>query len=76
MTRLIPCTPALYKFNSSREFFFRFCHLPCGTIDYRKDALVLRVYEGDQFSLLNQCHATKKIEVWVSKYKINNNWVA
>ncbi|EFH62040.1 predicted protein, partial [Arabidopsis lyrata subsp. lyrata] len=63
----------LYKFNYSSEKFFRFCDLPCGTTDYLKDALVLKVFEGDRFSLLKQCHATKKIEVWVSKYKINNN---
>ncbi|KAG7583460.1 F-box domain [Arabidopsis suecica] len=63
----------LTKFNCSSEKFFRFCDLPCGMTNCYKDALVLKVIEGDRFSLLKQCHATKKIEVWVSKYKIDDN---
>ncbi|EFH61412.1 F-box family protein [Arabidopsis lyrata subsp. lyrata] len=63
----------LTKINSSSESIVIFCDLPCGTTNFDKDALVLRVFEGDRFSLLKQCHATKKIELWVSKYKINNN---
>ncbi|CAL9222507.1 unnamed protein product, partial [Arabidopsis halleri] len=61
------------EFHSSSETFFIFCDLPCGTTDCYKDALVLKVFEGDRFSLLKQCHTTKKIEVWVSKNKIDNN---
>ncbi|XP_010468516.1 PREDICTED: F-box/kelch-repeat protein At3g16580-like [Camelina sativa] len=64
---------SVYKFDYSNEHFFRFCYLPCGTTDHFMDALVLGAFEGDRFSLLKQCHATKKIEVWVSKYKINNS---
>ncbi|XP_019096464.1 PREDICTED: F-box/kelch-repeat protein At3g16580-like [Camelina sativa] len=64
---------SVYKFDYSKEHFFRFCYLPCGTTDHFMDALVLGAFEGDRFSLLKQCHATKKIEVWVSKYKINNS---
>ncbi|KAL1223672.1 F-box/kelch-repeat protein [Cardamine amara subsp. amara] len=60
------------KFNSSSEGFFKFCNLPSGTTYVVKDALVLRVFNGDRFSLLKQCHATKKIEISVSS-KINNH---
>ncbi|AEE75840.1 unnamed protein product [Arabidopsis thaliana] len=63
----------LIEINSSSESVVKFCDLPCGTSNFLKDAFVLRVFEGDRFSLLKQCHATKKIEIWVSKYKINNN---
>ncbi|KAG7537212.1 F-box domain [Arabidopsis suecica] len=38
-----------------------------------KDALVLGVFKGDRLSLLKQCHKTKKIEIWVTKYKVNTN---
>ncbi|EOA32892.1 hypothetical protein CARUB_v10016208mg [Capsella rubella] len=62
----------LTKFNSCSERFFRFCYLNCGTTNFLKDVLVLRVFNGDRFSLLKQCHATKKIEIWVNKYKINS----
>ncbi|KAG2306012.1 hypothetical protein Bca52824_025760 [Brassica carinata] len=47
-----------------------FCYLPCGR-NHHLDALVLRVFKGDRFSLLRQCHVTKKIEIWVTKNKIN-----
>ncbi|KAG2306011.1 hypothetical protein Bca52824_025759, partial [Brassica carinata] len=47
-----------------------FCNLPCG-MNHPRDALFLRVYKDDRFSLLKQCHVTKKIEIWVTKNKIN-----
>ncbi|KAJ0262135.1 F-box domain-containing protein [Hirschfeldia incana] len=53
----------------SKEGFFEFCDLPCGVS--HRDALVLRVFKGDRFSLLKQCNVTKKIEIWVTKNKIN-----
>ncbi|KAL1223673.1 F-box protein [Cardamine amara subsp. amara] len=61
----------LSKFDFSRETFSIFCALPCGR-NHRGDALVLRVFRGDRFSLLRQCHVTRKIEVWVTKNKINH----
>ncbi|EOA33019.1 hypothetical protein CARUB_v10016350mg [Capsella rubella] len=61
------------KFDFSTGYSYRFCDLPCGTKNHYMDALVLRAFEEDRFSLLKQCHETKKIEVWVSKYKINNS---
>ncbi|ESQ48213.1 hypothetical protein EUTSA_v10022412mg [Eutrema salsugineum] len=60
----------LMKFDFLREGFFRFCDLPCGR-NHLRDALVLRVFKGDGFSLLKQCYETKKIEVWVTKDKVN-----
>ncbi|CAA7048457.1 unnamed protein product [Microthlaspi erraticum] len=61
----------LNKFDFSKERFFRFCDLPCG-MNHPRNALVLRVFKGDRFSLLTQCYVTKKIEVWVTKNKIND----
>ncbi|CDY15076.1 BnaC03g44370D [Brassica napus] len=46
------------------------CYLPCG-MNHPRDALVLRVFRGDRFSLLKQCHVTKKIEIWVTKNMIS-----
>ncbi|KAG2241210.1 hypothetical protein Bca52824_096806, partial [Brassica carinata] len=37
-----------------------------------KDALILRVYRRVRFSLLKQCHVTKKINIWVTKNNIAN----
>ncbi|CAH8339508.1 unnamed protein product [Eruca vesicaria subsp. sativa] len=65
--------PSLFlvsSFNFSREKFFIFCGLPCEKNDHN-DALVLRIFKGDRFSLLKQCHVTKKIQIWVAKDKIN-----
>ena len=36
-----------------------------------RDALVVRFFKGDRFSVLKQCHVTKKIEIWVTKNKVN-----
>ncbi|XP_024007938.1 putative F-box/kelch-repeat protein At1g32430 [Eutrema salsugineum] len=60
-------------FDFSREKYSRFCGLPCGE-NHDLDALVLRVFKGGRFSLLKQCHVTKKIEIWVTKNKINNRY--
>ncbi|CAN6812175.1 unnamed protein product [Brassica oleracea] len=54
----------------SKRFSDLLCYLPCG-MNHPRDALVLRVFRGDRFSLLKQCHMTKKIEIWVTKNKIN-----
>ncbi|KAG7579122.1 F-box associated domain type 1, partial [Arabidopsis thaliana x Arabidopsis arenosa] len=59
------------KFDFSSGLFIRFCDLPCGRNHHSSDALVLRVFRGDRFSLLKQCMVTKKIEIWVTENKIN-----
>ncbi|KAF2545408.1 hypothetical protein F2Q70_00023284 [Brassica cretica] len=61
----------LVNFDFSSEIFYSFfCDLPCG-MNHPRNALVLRVFRGDRFSLLKQCYKTKKIEIWVTKNKIN-----
>ncbi|KAG7582203.1 F-box-like domain superfamily [Arabidopsis suecica] len=59
----------LNKFDFSREKSIRFCDLPCGK--NHGDALALKIFRGDRFSLLKQCMVTKKIEIWVTENKIN-----
>uniref|UniRef100_A0A0D3CLE4 F-box domain-containing protein n=1 Tax=Brassica oleracea var. oleracea TaxID=109376 RepID=A0A0D3CLE4_BRAOL len=58
-----------FDFGSGK--YLNFCGLPCVENDH-SDALVLRVFRGDRFSLLKQCHVTKKIQIWVAKDKIDN----
>ncbi|CAN7019598.1 unnamed protein product [Brassica oleracea var. botrytis] len=60
----------LGRFNFSKERFYTFCYLPCG-MSHSRDALVLRVFKGDRFSVLKQCYVTKKVEIWVTKNKVN-----
>ncbi|CAL9217949.1 unnamed protein product [Arabidopsis halleri] len=48
-----------------------FCCLPCKRTSSTK-APILAVFRGDRFSLLEECNETKKIEIWVTKDKINN----
>ncbi|EOA32551.1 hypothetical protein CARUB_v10015840mg [Capsella rubella] len=57
------------KFDFSSETWDTFCNLPCGR-NHDGDALVLRVFMGDLFSLLKQCIVTKKIDIWVTENKI------
>ncbi|CAA7048456.1 unnamed protein product [Microthlaspi erraticum] len=66
-----PASYFLSKLDLSTEKFLRFCDLPFG-MNHPRNALVLRVFKGDRFSLLTQCYVTKKIEVWVTKNKINH----
>ncbi|CAH8254343.1 unnamed protein product [Arabidopsis lyrata] len=54
------------SFNFSSEEFLKFCDLPSGK-NNACDALVLRVFREDRFSLLKQCHVTKKIKIWVDQ---------
>ncbi|KAL0740428.1 hypothetical protein Bca4012_081941 [Brassica carinata] len=61
---------SLSNFNFSKGRFSRFCDLPCG-MSHLRDALVLRIFKGDRFSLLKQCNVTKKTELWVTKNKVN-----
>lgn len=62
----------LMSFNFSSKRFLKICYLPCVENDHG-DALVFRVFKGDRFSLLKQCHVTKKIEIWVTKNKIRKS---
>ncbi|XP_023633071.1 putative F-box/kelch-repeat protein At1g32430 [Capsella rubella] len=59
--------------NGTFEEFSPFCDLPCGK-NHLRDALVLRVFREDQFSLLKQCYVTKKVEVWVTTNKIDDQY--
>ncbi|CAF2122855.1 unnamed protein product [Brassica napus] len=52
------------------EGFYLYCELPFG-MSHALDALVLRLFNGDRFSVLKQCYVTKKIEIWVTKNKVN-----
>ncbi|EOA31987.1 hypothetical protein CARUB_v10015227mg [Capsella rubella] len=61
----------IFKFDFWSEIWNRFCNLPCGR-NHDADALVLRVFMGDRFALLKQCIVTKKIDIWVTKDKINS----
>ncbi|CAH8254341.1 unnamed protein product [Arabidopsis lyrata] len=61
------------SFNFSSEEFLKFCDLPSGK-NHARDALVLSVFRKDRFSLLKQCHETKKIKIWVTKNKIDNQY--
>ncbi|KAG7583832.1 F-box associated interaction domain [Arabidopsis suecica] len=67
-----PMCYRIYKFGFSSGIWESFCNLPCGR-NHDGDALVLGVFRGDRFSLLKQCMVTKKIEIWVTENKINEN---
>ncbi|CAL9217112.1 unnamed protein product, partial [Arabidopsis halleri] len=62
---------SVVSLNGTFEEFLKFCDLPSGK-NRRRDALVLRVFRENRFSLLKQCHVTKKIKIWVTKNKIDN----
>ncbi|KAF8082897.1 hypothetical protein N665_0802s0010 [Sinapis alba] len=65
-------TPSFFivSFNFGREKSYYLSNLPCAKKDH-SDALVLNVFRGDRFSLLKQCHVTKKIQIWVANDKID-----
>ncbi|XP_010467242.1 PREDICTED: F-box protein At2g14710-like [Camelina sativa] len=65
-----PLSYDISTFDFSTGLYSRFCDLPCGR-NHGEDALVLKVFRGDRFSLLKQCMVTKKIEIWVTENKIN-----
>ncbi|CAH8339595.1 unnamed protein product [Eruca vesicaria subsp. sativa] len=60
----------IVNFDFTKETFNQFCDLPCED-NKDNDAIVLRVFTGDRFSLLKQAHLTKKIQIWVTKNKIH-----
>ncbi|KAJ0263741.1 F-box domain-containing protein [Hirschfeldia incana] len=70
-----PSLVSVVRFDFSSGRYFKFCGLPCVENDH-SDALVLRAFRGDRFSLLKQCHVTKKIQIWVAKDKIDNGYTA
>nr|VDC89182.1 unnamed protein product [Brassica oleracea] len=51
----------LCTFQFSSEEFYGYCKLPSGI--HPSDVLVINVCKGDRFSVLKQCHITKKIEI-------------
>ncbi|KAG2246574.1 hypothetical protein Bca52824_086202 [Brassica carinata] len=62
----------IQSFSFSRGIFIKkFCMLPCEKVFY-VNKLVLAIYKGDRLSLLNQRYATGKIEIWVTKDKIDD----
>ncbi|CAA7054554.1 unnamed protein product [Microthlaspi erraticum] len=56
--------------DCSKEIFKSFCILPCKKKD-SSHSHALAGFNGDRFSLLEQCDSTRKIEIWVTKNKIN-----
>ncbi|CAA7022016.1 unnamed protein product [Microthlaspi erraticum] len=62
---------SIRSFDFSADIFKTFCKLlPCH-INHHSDKHLLAVYKRDRFSLLNQCDVTRKVEVWVTKNKID-----
>ncbi|KAJ4893855.1 Protein SUPPRESSOR OF NIM1 1 [Raphanus sativus] len=59
----------IQSFDFSREVFKPVCPLP---FQERHDEHFLAVFKGDRFSLLTQCYLTRKIEIWVTKRKIDD----
>lgn len=59
----------IQSFDFSTERFKPLCLLPCKN-DFG-DNQILAVFKGDRLSVLEQCHVTKNIEIWVTKNKIS-----
>ncbi|KAL1200779.1 putative F-box/LRR-repeat protein [Cardamine amara subsp. amara] len=59
------------SFDFSRDIFKPFSVLPCRK-NKAKDGLILSVFKGDCFSVLKLCYATRTIEIWVTKNKIDD----
>ncbi|EOA39279.1 hypothetical protein CARUB_v10012288mg [Capsella rubella] len=64
---------SVVSLNGTFENFSKFCDLPCGK-NHLRDALVLGVFREDRLSLFKQCYVTKKIEVWVTKNKVDDRY--
>ncbi|CAH2051460.1 unnamed protein product [Thlaspi arvense] len=62
------------SFDFSTESILTFCLLPC-QINYVLDELLVAVFKRDGFLLLKQSYSTKKIEIWVTKNKIDKEEV-
>ncbi|EOA28400.1 hypothetical protein CARUB_v10024606mg, partial [Capsella rubella] len=60
------------SFGFSKEMFKTFCHLPHSDQDFGYTQ-VLAVFRGDRFSLLRQSYMTRKIDIFVTKHKIDGN---
>lgn len=61
----------IQSFDFSSEIFKPVCLLPFQESS-SCDEHVLAVFKGDRFSLLMQCYLTRKIEIWVTKRKIDD----
>ncbi|CAH8360693.1 unnamed protein product [Eruca vesicaria subsp. sativa] len=59
------------SFDFTKEIFKPFCLLPAQD-KLSCDEHLLAVCKGGRFSLLKQCYLTKKIEIWVTKNKIDD----
>ncbi|ESQ45537.1 hypothetical protein EUTSA_v10011016mg, partial [Eutrema salsugineum] len=60
------------SFDFSRERFHTIDHLP-----FRYDELnpiALEIYKGDRLSVLEQCHKTRKICIWVKHWLMLPSW--
>ncbi|CAL9236591.1 unnamed protein product [Arabidopsis halleri] len=60
------------SFDFSKEMFKTLCRLPCNEEDFGY-AQVLAVFRGDRFSVLKQSYRTRKVEILVTKHKIDGN---
>ncbi|XP_010467502.1 PREDICTED: protein SUPPRESSOR OF NIM1 1-like [Camelina sativa] len=59
-------------FDFSTEKFKPLCLLPCQKNPHINE-IILAVYKGDRFSLLEQCGVTREIGIWVTKERISKN---
>ncbi|CAE5967513.1 unnamed protein product [Arabidopsis arenosa] len=66
------CEFLIRSFDFSRDIFKPFCLLPCRKMDFC-DLLVLQVFNENRLSLLKQCYKTRKVEIWVTKKKIDSS---
>lgn len=61
----------IQSFDCSKEMFKLLCILPCR--GRYLDNHVLAVFKGDRFSLLEQCEKTRRIQIWVTENKVDDN---
>ncbi|EOA32259.1 hypothetical protein CARUB_v10015520mg [Capsella rubella] len=57
-------------FDFSTEKFKPFCRLFPGQKNHHINEVILAVYKGDRFSLLEQYRVTREIGIWVTKERI------
>ncbi|KAG2317679.1 hypothetical protein Bca4012_068591 [Brassica carinata] len=65
------CEYFIQCFDFTSEVFKPFCLLPSQDKSFLYE-LRLAVWKGDRFSLLKQCFSSRKIEIWVTKNKIDD----
>ncbi|EOA27308.1 hypothetical protein CARUB_v10023428mg [Capsella rubella] len=67
------CEHFIRSFDFSKEMFKTFCLLPCNEEEDFAITQVLAVFRGDRFSVLRQSYMTRKVEILVTKHKIDSN---